>query len=210
MTMWWAIAIFAALLAVLGALVWVGLELQKLNAKGIKKPSIKELNKAYSDVAEEDVDHLFNKQFREELRNRGRLRFESVINENAMFLKHDLDLTISQLNEYMKKEINRNLEAEFQAYAHAMKDAQELALNSLRKTAGEIEEQRLSLRKALEQEVAEREEALLKVYEDNMAQIVEHYVRQALGDQFDLKAQLPYIIEQMENNKKDIIEDMKL
>lgn len=43
-----------------------------------------------------------------------------------------------------------------------------------------------------------------------MAQIIEHYLLETLGQQFDLKAQLPYIIEQMEANKKDMIEDMQL
>jgi hypothetical protein len=31
-----------------------------------------------------------------------------------------------------------------------------------------------------------------------------------LGDQFDLKSQLPYIIQQVEANKQNIIEDMRL
>ena len=43
-----------------------------------------------------------------------------------------------------------------------------------------------------------------------MAKIIEHYVLLSLGDQFDLKAQLPYIIKQMETNKQNIIEDMRL
>jgi hypothetical protein len=43
-----------------------------------------------------------------------------------------------------------------------------------------------------------------------MGEIVEHYVLLALGDQFDLKDQLPYILKQMEANKKEIIEDMRL
>ncbi len=210
MTDGWFTILVVAMSAVLAAVIWYAYELRLARTAKKRRPSIKELDKAYTDIADEDIDHLFNKQFREELRNRGRLRFESVINENAMFLKHDLDLTISQLNQHMQQEISKHLEDEFAKYAAAMHDAQNLALDSLRKTAGEIEEQRQSLSKALKKEVDEREEALLKVYEDNMAQIVEHYVRESLGSQFDLKSQLPYIIEQMEANKKHIIEDMKL
>lgn len=210
MTDGWFTILVVVMSAVLAAVIWYAYELRLARTAKKRRPSIKELDKAYTDIADEDIDHLFNKQFREELRNRGRLRFESVINENAMFLKHDLDLTISQLNQHMQQEISKHLEDEFAKYAAAMHDAQNLALDSLRKTAGEIEEQRQSLSKALKKEVDEREEALLKVYEDNMAQIVEHYVRESLGSQFDLKSQLPYIIEQMEANKKRIVEDMKL
>jgi hypothetical protein len=207
----WLGAILAGLVAVFGALVWAAVEMRRLRVAATpKKKTKEELDRAFTDIAEEDVNHLFNKQFREELRNRGRLRFEKIIGENAMFLKHDLDMTIAQLNEYLQKEISKNLEAEFADYAKAMNDAQELALTSLQKTASEVEQQRLQLSNALKADVAAREEQLLKTYEDNMAQIVEYYVLQTLGDQFDLKAQMPYILEQMETNKEDIIKDMRL
>jgi uncharacterized protein YbjQ (UPF0145 family) len=210
MTIWWLAFILASLAAVFGGFIWIIIILNRLQGGVSGKKTVEDLNKAYSDIAEEDATHLFNKEFREELRNRGRLRFEKIIDENAMFLKQDLDLTISQLNDYMKKEISAKLDGEFADYTKAMQEAQELALGSLHKTAQEIESQRLALSEAMQKYVAERESALLKVYEDNMAKIVEHYVLLALGDQFDLKAQLPYIIHQMEQNKASIMEDMRL
>ncbi|HSX30528.1 MAG TPA: hypothetical protein VLE99_01290 [Candidatus Saccharimonadales bacterium] len=211
MTIWWLILVVGSLAAVCGGFVWVVLTLNRLsNGGGPGKKTKEDLSKAYSDIAEEDATHLFNKEFREELRNRGRLRFEKIIDENAMFLKQDLDMTISQLNDYMKHEISTKLDAEFAAYAKAMKEAQELALTTLRKTAEDVEAQRTQLAEALKKDVAERETIMLQMYETNMAKIVEHYVLQALGDQFDLQAQLPYIIKQMEANKQAIMEDMRL
>lgn len=204
--------IVGSLAAVCAGFVWVILALARLQAGTIAKTdqSVGDLNKAYTDIAEEDATHLFNKEFREELRNRGRLRFEKIIDENAMFLKQDLDMTISQLNDYMKDQISSKLDTEFEAYGKAMKEAQELALSTLQKTAQEVEQQRVQLAEAMKKEVSEREAAMLKVYEENMAKIVEHYVLQALGDQFDLKSQLPFIIAQMESNKQNIMEDMRL
>lgn len=211
MSIWWLVFVLGALFAAFLGFVWVILRVGRMSGgKAGGKKSINDLNKSYADLAAEDVDHLFNKEFREELRNRGRLRFEKIIDENAMFLKQDLDLTIAQLNDYMKKEISKNLNEEFAAYAKGMHEAQELAINSLRKTAEEVDQERVALSEALEKDVAERKATLLKVYEENMAKIVEHYVLQALGDQFDLKSQLPYIIKQLEANKQDIIEDMRL
>lgn len=206
MTIWWLVLILGTLAAGFFGFVWITLTLSRLQAGGSKKTAAE----AYSDMAEEEASHLFNKEFREELRNRGRLRFEKIIDENAMFLKQDLDLTISQLNEYMKKEISTNLEQEFAAYAKAMKEAQELALDSLRKTAESVETERAEMAAAMHQEVAERESNMLKIYEDNMAQIVEHYLLASLGERFDLKSQLPYIIAEMEANKQNIVEDMRL
>ena len=211
MTIWWLAFILGTLAAVFFGFVWIVVSLSRLQAGGKGKGKLPtDLNKAYTDIAEEDATHLFNTEFREELRNRGRLRFEKIIDENAMFLKQDLDMTISQLNGYMKEQVAAKLDTEFAAYAKAMQEAQELALGSLQRTAQEVETQRLALTQALKKDVAEREAALLKVYEENMAKIVEHYVLLALGDQFDLKSQLPYIIAQMEANKQNIIEDMRL
>lgn len=211
MTVWWLAFIAASLLAIFAGFVYLATLLHSVGT--VKKPgkrSISDLNKDYSAMAEEDVDHLFNKEFREELRNRGRLRFEKIIDENAMFLKQDLDMTISQLNEYMKSEISKKLNEEFAAYAKAMHDAQELALTSLQKTATDVEEQRLALAEALKKDVEQREAVILQAYEENMAKVVEHYLLQALGDEIDLKAQLPFIVRQMEANKQNIIEDMRL
>src|SRR5579875_900507 len=109
MTIWWLAFIVGSLGAVCLGFVWVIVSLNRLQGGAAPKKgqkSIADLDKAYTDIAEEDATHLFNKEFREELRNRGRLRFEKIIDENAMFLKQDLDMTISQLNEYMKKEIS--------------------------------------------------------------------------------------------------------
>ena len=70
----------------------------------------------YGEQATNEVEHIFNDEFREELRNRGRLHFEKIIGENAMFLQQDLRLTTSQLNDYMKTEITRVLKEEFSKY----------------------------------------------------------------------------------------------
>lgn len=200
------LAIIAGAAVVVGVIVAIVASGSK-KSKTPKKAS--EKDQAFNQVATEEVNHLFTKEFREELRNHGRLKFENIINENAMFLEQDLNLTIAQLNEYMKKEISNSLNKEFESYAKGMQEAQELALGALKKTAGEIDAQRAELTEALKQEVANQEAAMIAVYEQNMAQIIEHYLLEALGDQLDLKAQLPYIISQMEANKDQIIEDMR-
>jgi len=208
MTIWWLAVVLGSLAACFAGFVWVIMTLRGLQG-GHRKGTIGERNK-YTDAAEEETSHLFNKEFREELRNHGRLRFESIIEENAMFLQQDLRLTTSQLNEYMKQQIATKLDTEFEAYTKAMQDLQELAKHSLQQAAGEVEQQRAMFTKTLEDDVAKHKAAILQVYQENMAEVVEHYVSQALGEQFDLKTQLPFIIKKMEANKADIIKDMQL
>lgn len=200
-------------IVVLGVVWFVAGRGKQHKSGGKTKPgakSVTDLDKAYSEIAEEDVNHLFNKEFREELRNRGRLRFEKVVDENAMFLKQDLDLTISQLNEYMKQQISAKLDSEFAEYSKAMKEAQEITLEVLQKTATELERQRQEMSDAMKKGVTAHESNMLKNFETNMAQVVEHYVMQSLGEQFDMRAQLPYIMKQMEEHKKEMLEDMLL
>jgi hypothetical protein len=208
----WQAIIGIGLIVMLFIFVWLVIQLQRLSKalSGDKKPAAGNPNQALDQQAIEESSHLFNKEFREELRNRGRLKFESIINQNAMFLKQDLDMTVAQLNEYLKQQIGGKMNDEFAAYTKAMDDARDLAMASLQKSVNAVETQRDALNDALYKEVAEREAVLLKEYEENMAKIIEHYILQALGDQFNLKDQLPFIIAQMEANKQAIVEDMRL
>ncbi len=158
--------------------------------------------------ATEEVEHIFNDEFREELRNRGRLHFEKIIGENAMFLQQDLRLTTSQLNEYMKKEITGKLEEEFAKYEESITDAKELAVDSINKTQAAIEEQRKVMSTQIQQELANERARLIERFEDNMTDIVNHYVLAAIGDQIDLNDQLEFILSDLEANKEAIIRDI--
>src|SRR5665647_3199469 len=135
---------FTELLLVLGCLgasglafVWLSV---RIGGMGIarKTTGVNSVEKA----AEDDVERIFNNDFREELRNRGRLHFEKIIGENAMFLQQDLRLTTSQLNEYMKAEITKTLTEEFSKYEQSIDDAKQLAIDSIAKTQTAIEEER--------------------------------------------------------------------
>lgn len=159
--------------------------------------------------AEEDVEHIFNNEFREELRNRGRLHFEKIIGENAMFLQQDLRLTTSQLNEYMKAEITNKLREEFTKYEESIADAKQLAVDSINKTQQALEQQRQVMSQQLAEELAKEKERVIQRFEANMADIVNHYVLAAIGDQIDLNDQLEYILADLEANKQAIIQDIK-
>lgn len=201
MELWAVVVILASLAASTLAFVYVALQLH-----GGKKG--KTGSDPYTELAEQDVEHIFNDEFREELRNRGRLHFEKIIGENAMFLQQDLRLTTSQLNEYMKNEITKKLQEEFVKYEESISDAKNLALESISKTQEAIEQQRQMMSQQLSQEVAEEKARLIKRFEENMADIVNHYVLAAVGNQIDLNDQLEYVLAELNENKQNIIEDI--
>ena len=92
----------------------------------------------------------------------------------------------------------------------SMKDEQASALQTIKDSAKALEEQYKQLGETLQKNVNDQQEMILATFQDNMAQVVEHYLLGALGDQYDLKAQLPSIIKQMEENKDAMMDDMKL
>lgn len=226
---------------------------------------------------------FMDENFREELRNHGRLYFEKVIDENGKLFKADLDATVADLNAQLKDHVTgqlqevvagiqaelkdqatKQLEAQFAEYTAAMKQAQDAALASITESAKQLTEQHAQLSSALQKTIADQQammsgameeentriaamknaqnlalqslassaqamqaeyqqlgsmlqkivtdqqSMIIGAFESNMAQIVEHYLLEALGDQFDLKAQLPGILKQLEANKQAMVDDVKL
>lgn len=201
---WWLVALLAALVAAGLALVFF---IMRHHTTG-KSHKQKGKPVVLDEEADKQVEHIFNDDFREELRNRGRLHFEKIIGENAMFLQQDLRLTTSQLNEYMKTEITRKLQEEFTKYEESIMDAKQLAVDSIEKTNQAVDEQRKLLGEQLTTQIAQEKAHLINRFETDMARVVNHYVLAAIGDQIDLSDQLGYILAELEANKKEILRDI--
>ena len=107
----------------------------------------------------------------------------------------------TQLNELFEQNKN-NLTA--------MHQSQEAALEWLNRSITTLQQQQEQLSATFQKSVTDRQNMLVGAFEQNMAQIIEHYLLGAIGDQYDLKSQLPSIIKQLEANKQVIADDMKL
>jgi vacuolar-type H+-ATPase subunit H len=160
-------------------------------------------------VPDQTADHIFNQEFIDELRNKARLHFEKIITDNSMFLQQDLRLTTSQLNEFMKSEILSKLKEEFAKYEQSIDDAKQLAVDSIKKTNDAVEQQRQEMNDQVKAEISAEKDRIINIFEQNMNQIISHYVMSAIGDQIDLNDQLAYIISDLEANKEAIIKDLR-
>ena len=203
MTIWWLVLVLAALGSAGLAFIWLAVRVGNTGSKPTKNPA-----NSLEEAADQDVEHIFNSEFREELRNRGRLHFEKIIGENAMFLQQDLRLTTSQLNEYMKTEITKKLREEFDKYEQSIMDAKQLAIDSIQKTNTAIDEQRQVMSQEVQKEIIAEKQQVIKRFEANMTGIINHYVLAAIGNQIDLSDQLEYILGELDANKAAIIEDI--
>ena len=196
------ILIVGSLLSATAAFIYVAV---KLGAHRSGPKSGKE----YAQAADNDVEHIFNEDFREELRNRGRMHFEKIIGENAMFLQEDLRLTVSQINEHIQKQINKSLQESFASYEKSIEDAKQIALSSIHKTQEAVEHQRELMDQQLQKEISAEKQRAIERFEKNMAAIINHYVLEAAGGQIKLEDQMEFILGELERNKQAIIEDLK-
>lgn len=200
MAMWQLLLIAALVAAIGGGVLWY-----IWRPKGAKKNNA---DIAISQAVEEDTIKVFNDEFREELRNRGRLHFEKIISENAMFLQQDLQITTSQINEYMKTEITKVLTEEFGKYQESITSAKELALQSIQKTQEAIEQQRALLEQQMSEQTEKEKVRIVTKFENNMADVINHYLLEAIGNEIDLSSQMDYIFQNLEENKEAIVADI--
>jgi hypothetical protein len=199
------ILVVGSLISAAAAFIWLALRLEGTSGK----PRGKRQEAEITDAAKEDVEHIFNADFREELRNRGRLHFEKILGENAMFLQQDLRETTTQLNDYMRAEITRTLQEEFKKYEQSIVDAKQIALQSIEKTVATIEQQRQFLEQQMQAQSTAQKDRIIARFEAEMATIINHYVLRAIGNQIDLSDQLEFILGELDANKQAILEDVK-
>jgi len=96
------------------------------------------------------------------------------------------------------------------ARINAIRQSQDTTLQTLISTTESLQRSFQQLSSTVQKNVEMQESLLVKGFEENMGRIIEHYLLTAVGDQFDLKSQLPSIIQRMENNKQAILDDIKL
>jgi len=168
-----------------------------LNAT-LKEQVAKELNEqftTYSKTMQEAQDHALKNmtegsdELRQQYHELSSLLKDNIAEQNSM-MHHAFEDHKSQLQ--------------------AMDEAQAAALKWLNQSAEKLQDQYQEINTMLEKQVTEQHDRLIKAFEGNMARTVEHYILEALGDQFDMKAQMPGIIKQLEDNKQAMVDDIKL
>ncbi|MGK2896043.1 MAG: hypothetical protein ACSLEY_00360 [Candidatus Saccharimonadales bacterium] len=128
----------------------------------------------------------------------------------ALHEQHKQLSAVLQQNVANQSALLINVFEENRARFASMKDAQDAALQSLAQTAQAIETERQQLSEVIQKNAAVHEQKLVDAFEQNMAIIVERYLLGAVGEEFDLEAQMPSIIKQLEANKQAMADDMKL
>lgn len=179
-----------------------------------------DLDSTITQVHSELKDHL-TKQLDAQFAEYGK-EMKAAQDEALVTLDHsikDLKTQHEQLGAKLEKSIEyqeamlTNVFDKNKARLESMAGAQDAAIQALNTSVQALQKQQQDLGElgeALESSVNAQKEFLVASFQENMAQVIEHYLLGALGDQYDLKAQLPAIIKQMEDNKQAIVDDVKL
>ena len=172
--------------------------------------AIAQVNAELKDSVAKQLENQFA-EYNREMKDAQDLALKSLTDNSEQLQAEYNDLrTTLQKNVADQKVTLTNVFEENKVRIAQMKVAQDLALKSLEDSAEALKTQYAAINETLRTNVAKQEEVLVSAFEDNMGQIIEHYLLGSLGDQYDLKAQLPSIIKQMEENKQAIVDDMKL
>lgn len=172
--------------------------------------AIQQVNKELKEHTEKQLQQQFD-EYSKSLKEAQEKALGSMT-ESAETLKkqHDELRTALQKNVNDQQALLHNAFEDNKQQITSMKEAQDAALKWLNQSAQALNDQYQNINTTLQKNVAAQQEMLVSGFQSNMAAVVEHYLLGALGDQYDLKAQLPAIIKQMDENKQAIVDDMKL
>ena len=92
----------------------------------------------------------------------------------------------------------------------ATRTAQEETLSKLTDSATALQDKHQQLAQFLDKTVADQKTMMTEAMNDNMSRIVEHYIIAALGEQSELRTQLPGILQQLEQHKQEMMDDIAL
>lgn len=160
------------------------------------------------EAMEDDLQHI-EEEYKQELHQAGREEIEKAVSENAAFIQQDVRRATSELNGYMQQEVAHTLEDELQKYRQSAERINQIAIDSIAKSQATLEEQQNQLRQQLTEQVMSEKERLITRFEENMTDVISHYVTEAIGKQINVDDQLEYILNELKENKQAIIEDIR-
>ena len=115
--------------------------------------------------------------------------------QQAEHLEQDLRHTIEQQKTSLDGIYQENL-----TRVQEVSTAQAETLSQLTASATALEQKHQEMAQFLDKTVADQKAMMAQTVGDNMARIVEHYIIGALGEQSELRSQLPGIMQQMEQH----------
>lgn len=152
---------------------------------------------------------LFTDEFQNKLRERGIARFERTLDQNAAFLQQDLRKISDDVSEHIKEQSTSILKEEFTDQKQSVAAAQQHMAEAFAQIDRAIGDYQTKMTEQLNKELLAEKQRRLERFEKNMAEVITQHVQQTLGSHMEVGEQIEYIIQNLEQNKTAIVEDIK-
>lgn len=194
MELWQLLLIIGILLATLVAFVWAAVRISSATRPAEEHPSH---NRA-AEAIQQGIDQAFTDEFKAELQQRARVKFDAIMEENAKFLQQDVRVSASRLDEFMKNEILNSLKQELAKHQEEVTKTKHMLNESVTRAQSDIQ-----------REMQSEKEAKIQLLNDNITEVVKKYVVSAVGETMDVDKQLALIVDNLNAHKGEIIEDIR-
>lgn len=171
----------------------------------------KQLN-TYNDyvgkVRNETMESVLSEEFLNQLRNNAQLQLNNTIKSMDKQLQQALRQSYQQLINNIEKQAAQIINGELDSYRKTIAEARTSASNVSKEAEKQIVEIRESVQKEAKEAVYEEKQQLLKRIDDKLSDTIVYYLADALGEHVDLGSQKDYILNQLENHKEEIKQDI--
>ena len=135
MELWQLILIVGTLLAATVSFIWSATKISYFHKQGIQPKN------AASDAINQGIAQAFTEEFRDELRQRARVKFDQIMQENSMLLQQDVRVSVSRVNEFMKNEILSALQQEMAKHQESVSQTKQMFNETVTKSQYELQQQ---------------------------------------------------------------------
>lgn len=154
-------------------------------------------------------EDIFSDEYRDKLRERGIMRFQNTLDQNAVFLQKDLQRVSEEVGEYIKEHVGDILKDQLNDQKQTLIAAEERMAQSFSKVDKALEDYRLKMIEEMKNELALEKQRRIEYLENNLTDVVAHYIKETLAAELDVSEQMESIVANLEANKTAITEDLK-
>lgn len=197
--------VIAALVVLI--LIWTVWQLRGLSRRmsgGVSSGS----NFSPEQIQQQAVAEVLSDEFLNQLRNQAQLQLSNTITGMNKQLQGALRQSYQQLLQGVEREATQIINGELEEYRQAIREAKSAAENVGKDIEQQLSEYQLKIEEQVQSAVREEKQRLLAELDTKLADVISHYLLQALGEGVDLGAQGQHILAELEAHKEDIKRDM--
>lgn len=192
------VALVVMALINVATLMWATSLGRKLNSR--PTPKVYEVRLEQAQVIK-DIDMA-------EVEKQAKAELQQAAREAATHLHNTIKHTVEQVGMHVDEAVQNTINQEFEKYQISLQALREQSIDEFSKLQKDLDDRRNRLLEALDKQANAELERRVDRFNASLNDVVSNYIVESLGNQVDLGAQLPYIIQNLQKHKDDIKRDV--